>query len=327
MKWSRREFIKGSALGVASLPTWNLDTLMKGYRDKMSQVALVKIKERKQGVNEVLSLFDFSSMKGKRVVVKPNFNTADPTPGSTHNDTLRQLLLAIHDSGAIDIAVGDRSGPTPTTEVFEEKNILNMAEELDFKPINFEDLEDEDWVKFNPEGNHWKDGFSIARPVVESEYTVSTCCVKTHQYGGVFTLSLKNSVGVAPRNLMRELHNSSDMRKMIAEINLAYEPDLIVMDGIDCFVDGGPMTGTKKSANVMIAGKDRVAIDAVGIAVLKELGAKKEIMERKIFEQEQIQRAVELGLGIPEADRIEFITPDQASREYAKKLQSILTEG
>jgi uncharacterized protein (DUF362 family) len=202
-----------------------------------------------------------------------------------------------------------------------------MAKELDFKPINFEELEDQDWIKFNPEGNHWKDGFFIARPVVEAEYTVSTCCVKTHQYGGVFTLSLKNSVGIAPRNLMRELHSSPDMRKMIAEINLGYEPDLILMDGIECFVDGGPMTGTKKSANIMIAGKDRVAMDAVGIAVLKELGAKKEIMERKIFEQEQIQRAVELGLGIPGADQIEFIAPDRASREYAKKLRSILAQG
>ncbi len=293
----------------------------------MSKVAVLKIKDRKQGVREVLSLLDYPSMKEKRVLVKPNFNTADPTPGSTHNDTLGQLLQEIHASGAMDVTVGDRSGPTPTKKVLEEKGILNMAKELDFTPLNFEDLEAKDWIKFDPEGNHWNDGFSIARPVVEAEYTVSTCCIKTHQYGGVFTLSLKNSVGVTPRNLMRELHGSSDMRKMIAEINLGYKPDLILLDGIECFVDGGPMTGTKKTANVFVAGNDRVAVDAVGIAVLKELGAKKEIMERKIFEQEQIQRASELGLGIGEPDQIEFVTPDRTSGEYAKKLQSILAQG
>lgn len=327
MRWSRREFIKGSVLSVASWPTWNLGHWMKRNEDKMSKVAVLKIKDRRQGVSEVLSLLDYPSMKGKRVLLKPNFNTADPTPGSTHNDTLRQLLQEIHDGGAIDITVGDRSGPTPTKEVLEEKGILNMAKELDFTPINFEDLEDKDWVKFDPDDNHWNDGFFIARPVVEAEYTVSTCCIKTHQYGGVFTLSLKNSVGVTPRHLMRELHGSSDMRKMIAEINLGYEPDLIVIDGIECFVDGGPMTGTKKTANVFIAGNDRVAVDAVGIAVLKELGAKKEIMERKIFEQEQIQRAAELGLGIGKPDQIELITPDRTSGEYAKKLESILAQG
>ncbi len=327
MRWSRREFIKGSVLGVASWPGWNLGHWMKRNEDKMSKVAVLKIKDRKQGVSEVLSLLDYPSMKGKRVLLKPNFNTADPTPGSTHNDTLWQLLQEIHDGGAIDITVGDRSGPTPTKEVFEEKGILNMAKELDFTPINFEDLEDKDWVKFDPDGNHWNDGFFVARPVVEAEYTISTCCIKTHQYGGVFTLSLKNSVGVTPRHLMRELHGSSDMRKMIAEINLGYEPELIVIDGIECFVDGGPMTGTKKTANVFIAGSDRVAVDAVGIAVLKELGAKKEIMERKIFEQEQIQRAAELGLGIDGPEQIELITPDRTSGEYAKKLESILAQG
>jgi uncharacterized protein (DUF362 family) len=327
MKWSRREFIKGSVYGVASLPAWNLGALKKGKGDQVSKVALVKIKERKQGVKEVLSLLDYPPMKGKRVLIKPNFNTADPTPGSTHNDTLRQLLQEIQNSGAGEVTVGDRSGPTPTNEVFEEKGIMNMAEELGFKPMNFEELEDKDWIRFNPQGNHWQEGFLIARPVVEAEYTVSTCCVKTHQYGGVFTLSLKNSVGVAPRKLMRELHGSPDMRKMIAEINLGYEPDLIVMDGIECFVDGGPMTGTKKTANVFIAGSDRVAMDAVGIAVLKELGTKAEIMERKIFAQEQIQRAVELGLGIAGPDKIEFVTPDRESRDYAQELQSILAQG
>ncbi len=327
MKWSRRGFIKGSVFSVACASTWNLGHWVKKYEGKMSKVAVLKIKDRKQGVRDVLSLLDYPSMKGKRVLVKPNFNTADPTPGSTHNDTLRQLLKEIHANEAIDVTVGDRSGPTPTQEVFEDKKILDMAKELDFTPLNFEDLADEDWIKFDPEGNHWNDGFFIARPVVEAEYIVSTCCIKTHQYGGVFTLSLKNSVGVTPRHLMRELHGSSDMRKMIAEINLGYKPDLILMDGIECFVDGGPMTGTKKTANVFVAGTDRVAVDAVGIAVLKELGAKKEIMDRKIFEQEQIQRAAELGLGIRGPDQIELITPDRTSGEYAKKLQSILAQG
>jgi len=50
-------------------------------------------------------------------------------------------------------------------------------------------------------------------------------------------------------------------------------------------------------------------------------------MERKIFDQEQIKRAVELGLGISRPDQIEFITPDKASREYAERISSILIQG
>jgi len=127
---------------------------------------------------------------------------------------------------------------------------------------------------------------------------------------------------------MRELHgNREHMRRMIAEINLGYKPQFIVLDGVEAFVDGGPSEGKRVSANVFLGGADRVAVDAVGVAVLKELGSNAAIMNKKIFEQEQIQRAVELGLGVGEADRIELVTADEASRAYAEKIKARLREG
>jgi uncharacterized protein (DUF362 family) len=117
------------------------------------------------------------------------------------------------------------------------------------------------------------------------------------------------------------------MRKMIAEVNQVYTPSLILLDGLEAFVDGGPMKGTKKKAGVILAGTDRIAIDAVGLAILKELGSNKDIMERKIFEQEQIARAVELGLGITSPDEIEIITDDTESKKYAKRVNEILLKG
>ncbi len=114
------------------------------------------------------------------------------------------------------------------------------------------------------------------------------------------------------------------MRKMIAELNQAYTPSLILMDGIEAFVDGGPMSGTKKRGDVIVAGTDRIAIDAVGLAILKDLGSNKSIMEKKIFEQEQIGRAVELGLGVSKPEDIEILTDDDESKKYAERLMKIL---
>ncbi len=324
---NRREFIKGSMLGLASLPAFGYTPLLA--KKKKTEVALFKTQNREEGVREVLKLVDFPPVKGKKIMVKPNFNSADPTPGSTHNDTLAALIKELRKRGAAQFTVGERSGPPPTKKVMEEKGIFQMAEELNFEIINFEELEEKDWVHFNPSGNHWKEGFYIPRPVVEAEYIVSTCCLKTHAYGGDFTMSLKLSVGMTPKRLMRELHSErrGSMRKMIAEINLGYKPQLIVLDGIEAFVDGGPSTGTRKDANVFLAGTDRVAIDTVGIAVLKELGSNETIMGRKIFEHDQIQRAAELGVGVSSADQIKIVTPDKASQEYAKKLVSILDQG
>jgi uncharacterized protein (DUF362 family) len=92
------------------------------------------------------------------------------------------------------------------------------------------------------------------------------------------------------------------------------------MDGIEAFVDGGPMKGTKKRANVILAGTDRIAIDTLGLSILRELGSNRDIMGRKVFEQEQISRAVELGLGITSPEEIEIITDDADSKQYAERL-------
>lgn len=325
--FNRRDFIRTSALGMAGLSTFGLETLTGREKVENVKVALVKTKDRKEGVHQVLKILDFPSVAEKKVLIKPNFNTADPTPGSTHNDTLTQLIEELRERGTAQISVGERSGPPPTAQVLKDKGIPDLSTELKFKVINFEELSEKDWIHFNPKGNHWQNGFYLARPVVESEYTVSTYCLKTHQYGGVFTLSLKLAVGLTPKKLMRELHRSPDMRKMIAELNVGYKPKLLVLDGIEAFVDGGPSEGTRKNADVFIAGTDRVAMDAVGIAVLKELGSNEAIMGRNIFEQEQIKRAVELKLGVSRPDLIEFITPDEPSREYAEKIRSILLKG
>ena len=292
-----------------------------------TRVVLVKTESRAEGVKKCLDLLNIDPFRGKRVLVKPNFNTSDPTPGSTHNDTLSALLGRIRDMGAKSLAIGDRSGPEPTEEVFDKKGIRALAGSFDAALLNFDELGETGYAKITPPGSHWKDGFLVAKPVVEAECVVSTCCLKTHQYGGVFTMSLKNSVGVVPRKghaYMRELHSSPDQRRMIAEINAAYRPALVVLDGLEAFVDQGPMSGPRKDAGVFLAGTDRVAVDAVGVAILKELGSNDAVMKPAVFAQEQIARAVELGLGVSSAADIVIETPDAASEAYAEKIRKIL---
>lgn len=293
-----------------------------------TKISLVKTSDRHTGIKKAVELLGLNPVKDKDVLLKPNFNTADPYPGSTHNDTLTNLLLHLKHMGAKSITIGERSGPPDTADVLKQKGILDICRKMDVRLINFEELPEDAWVKIKPQKSHWRDGFYIAKPVLDSGCIVSTCCLKTHGFGGVFTMSLKLSVGLTHKRNMTELHSSFlSMRKMIAELNQAYKPSLILLDGIEAFVDGGPMQGTKKQTDVLIAGTDRIAIDAVGLAVLKDIGSNKAIMGRKIFGQEQIARAVELGLGITGPGDIEIITADETSRAYADSLKSILLKG
>ena len=296
-----------------------------------SRVALVKTDNRKNGVRTSLKVLNINPVKGKSVLIKANFNTADIPPGSTHNDTLVALVEEIWAMGAKSIRLGERSYP-PTREVMEKKDILPILDKLNVKVIDFDDLDDKDWVLFKPKKSHWPNGFRIARPVVDTECLISTGCLKTHQYGGIFTLSLKLHVGVVPTSrhgydYMKELHGSPHQRKMIAEINEPFKPALVILDGIDAFVDGGPMTGRRARGEVFLASTDRVAIDAVGVAILKFLGSNESIMKPKIFDQEQIARAVELGLGASSHSGIEVFPADKNSQGYKEDIEEILKRG
>ena len=293
----------------------------------MTKIAIISTKDRIYGVNKSFELLGINPVKDKDVIFKPNFNTADAPPASSSMETIKQMIIKIKEMGAKSITLAERSGPAVTEEVFQKKGVYELAKELDFKVVDLSVAPKEDYVQVNVEGSHWKDGFLFSKLYHEAECVVETCCLKTHNYGGHFTLSLKNTTGLVPRreelgNHMKVLHGSEHQRKMIADMNAVYHWDLIIMDGILTFVDGGPSRGTLKEANVFVAGTDKIAVDAVGVALLRMLGTTDEVSNDSIFKQEQIARAVELKLGISSPEEIEFIT--DGSEESAKLVKKII---
>jgi len=87
------------------------------------------------------------------------------------------------------------------------------------------------------------------------------------------------------------------------------------------------MTGKRARADVFLASTDRVAIDATGVAILKLLGSNEKIMKTNIFEQEQIARAVELGLGASSSSEVKLIPADEKSQDYRDRVAEILKKG
>jgi uncharacterized protein (DUF362 family) len=293
--------------------------------DGLAKVALVRTRDRQDGVRRAISLLGENSLSGKQVFLKPNLNSADAAPASTHPDTLRALVESLQEMGARGITVADRSGMGDTRRVMGRLGVFDLGLELGFDTLVFDELRDpDDWVLVSNPGDHWGNGFPVPRQLLEAEAIVQTCCLKPHRFGGHFTMSLKNTVGMVGKfkgssgyNYMTELHNSPFQRLMIAEVNRIYQPALVLLDGVEAFIDQGPDLGTRVWGDVILAGTDRVAIDAVGLALLRLLGYRGVAAKGSIFGQEQIARAVELGLGIDGPEKISFITDDQASGDYA----------
>lgn len=331
----RRRFVAGlAALGGAALVGRRAaaeQTKEAGGRPARSRVALVHGTDRAQGVRDALALLELPSWKGQRLFVKPNFNSADPFPGSTHPQTLRALLQALAAGGAAGLAVGDRSGMGDTRAVMEKKGIPALARELHAELVVFDELPAAGWVRQSVAGMHWSRGFALAKPALEADAIVQTCNLKTHRFGGHFTLSLKNSIGLVARRIpgddhdyMRELHQSEHQRRMIAEVNAAYRPLAVVMDALEAFVDGGPDVGRKVAPGLVLASQDRVALDAVGVAILRRHGTTPEVSRGPIFGLEQIARAAELGVGARSADEIELVTRGAPAQDEARRLAEAL---
>lgn len=325
---NRRQFISltgNTLLGLTllSFADWN----NKAFAASISQVGLIKTSNRSDGVKRSLNLIPLPDVNGDSVLIKPNFNTADPAPGSTDNETLITIIEELQNAGAERIIIGERSGPPDTEEVMEEKGIFEIAEEYNIEIINFDQLTDDELTLFNKDGLHWPDGFQIPKILNEVDHIIATGCLKTHQFGGQFTMALKLAVGIIPRertDYMSQLHNSDDMRRMIAEISLAYSPDLFIIDGVEAFTAGGPSTGNRVDSNIFLVSKDPVAVDATGVAMLKNLGSTDVIMNTPVFELEQIARAAEIELGVSGPEEIEIISDSEEGKNLADELKGFL---
>jgi uncharacterized protein (DUF362 family) len=330
---NRRDFIR-SATGVSGAimtPAFAASLDLPGAAAPTARVAFVKTMDRAAGVARAIDLLAMPGFGGKDLLVKPNFNSADKPPGSTHEDTLSALLSKLRGMGAGPLTVGDRSGMGNTREVMERKRVFQIAKQFGATVVVFDELGAGDWELIELPDSHWQQGFALPRMARQAGGVVQTCCLKTHRYGGHFTLSLKNSVGLAAKRVpgnahdfMRELHSSPHQRLMIAEINAGYRTDLIVLDGVEAFVTGGPDQGKLVEAGVVLAATDRIAVDAVGVALLRHFGTTPEVSRGAIFEQEQLARAVQLRLGVGGPRQIELVTGDAASADYAQKIRAIL---
>jgi len=147
--------------------------------EKMSTtVSLVRTQNRLEGVPKAIALLKSNPVRGKAVVLKPNFNTADPAPGSTHKDTLHALVLALKQMGATRITLAERCGPyAPTHKVMKDVGVFELAKELSFDIVNLEELGTDGWVHLHPKDSHWKDGFLFPRIYLEAESIVQACCL------------------------------------------------------------------------------------------------------------------------------------------------------
>ncbi len=329
MRITRREFNRLSAMAGATC----LGRLQGATDAVGSPVSIVKTADRSAGIRKALELLGEIRFEGKEVYLKCNYNSPDPFPASTHPEALTTTVGYLKAKGSHRIILAERSGMGSSRDIMNKLGTLELIRQLEIEVMPLEELSAENWRNVDIPGSHWSSGVEVPG-FLQQACVVQVCNLKTHRFGGQFSASLKNSIGLIAkysskdpqRNYMRELHASPYQCQMIAEVNQIYSPIIAIMDAVQAFIKGGPETGELADSRVIAASTDRVALDAVGLALLRQLGAGFPLNQGSIFNQEQIKRATELGLGARSGKDIRLLTDDNESRMLALKLETLLNE-
>jgi uncharacterized protein (DUF362 family) len=229
---------------------------------------------------------------GDRVMVKPNFNCSYAFPLSTDRAFLAAAIEILQDAGA-HVTVGEMCGRAdwPTEKVIRNLKIMPVLERYGVPFVNFEH---DEWLPMEINSRYWQT-IHVPRSIYEAEKRVYLANMRCHS-SARYTAALKLCVGFTSPEDRDYLHCDRPLTELKApEINLAWQPDLVLLDGRRSTVnwDG---RGEYVFPNVIMASGDMVALDVEAVKILQGYPGKNKI-GGPAEELGQIKVAAALGLG------------------------------
>lgn len=202
-----------------------------------------------------------------RVLVKPNLLSAkEPEFGiTTHPEVVRATVKILKGINC-KVFLGD--GPSVWGR--EAENVDRVYEKTGMKKICGE--EKIELVKFDRK--RWRKEFPLTTWLDECDYLVNIPKFKTHNLM-LMTAGIKNLFGLVWGTHKTELHKKYfdplQFSRILVDIYEEAKPALTIVDGVTAMEGDGPgSSGKLREMNLLIAGKDCVAIDSV-LAVIMGL--------------------------------------------------------
>jgi len=257
----------------------------------VSKVAIVRGTDPHDMVIRALRMVDANEAvpTEKPVLIKPNYiNASHPSTGITTDSRVVEGIVAfLRQHDANEIIIGEGTGFGETFDAFKVAGVDLVAERWNLKMV---DLNKDEFVEINPPNAVALKKVKVAKTALDSTI-ISVPKLKPHRMAGV-TLSLKNMMGaMTPKASMH-----SRLSQRIVDLASVIRPSVALIDGIIAG-EGHEMSGQPVEMNLVIAGTDPVAVDAVGAAVMG-------IPPEKV---KHLRLAEETGLGTCRLERIEIL--------------------
>ncbi|MCP4675990.1 MAG: DUF362 domain-containing protein [Deltaproteobacteria bacterium] len=274
---------------------------------------------------------------GQKVMLKPNMTGPLLPPDTTSPAVLVEMIEQCQAAGAGEVIVAERTWGSMSTDFSFGLKIYkggtkSMRMYVEEAGATYRPLDDEQWNEVSPEGaSDFYEPMLIPEIINEVDHMINVPALKTHALS-VFTMTMKNLFGlINPITRDGQVHgaieNETDpdrQSRMFAQINLPFHPVLNVMDGIVARTTGGPTPpGNKANTNMILLGKDRVAMDATGLAVLRVYGSEEWIEDNPVWAHAQLKEAMRIGIGIQKPEDVILVSEgiDEISEIEAKLIE------
>ena len=239
--------------------------------------------------------------KGDIILLKPNYNTADPFPGSSDPEFIKAVIDMLYESGAGKVILGERTAFLHSRKVLEQAGIVKVAEKAGAEVRVFGKdgwramFDRKGWRRVKiPEGQYLRK-VSLAKEALEMEKIVYAPLIKTH-HAAEFTGAIKLSMGFVKPFFDQITFHAWHLQEKLAELSLVVKPDLIIMDARKVFITGGPAKGELREPNLILASGNQVAIDVEGVKILQSYPGNG-LEGKNVWDLVQIKHAVKLGIG------------------------------
>ncbi len=253
---------------------------------------------------------DFKRLvEGKKVLIKPNlvrFNQSRPFTITDPRVIYATASLAC-EAGAARVTVGDKPGwKLNARSVFETAGIDRLLKRLDVRICCFDE---DEHVEIDVPNARVFGRMIVPKTVLESDVMIDVPKMKTHMHT-VVSLGIKNLYGMI-MDKQRLLYHRNDLNYKLVDILRMKTPALTVIDGIWPMEGQAPLFGEAvKNFNVIVAGTDVVAVDAVACF----------IMDIDPFEVDALRIAHAEGLGCGDLSKIKIVgaKPGKIRRRFKR---------
>ena len=203
-------------------------------------------------------------LRGAKIaVLKPNFvaGRSAATGSTTSFALLKAVAEEVRGCGAEPVLC-----EIPGTEFDREATytilgVEQFCEKNGIRILRIDPEGDEqNWMPVQAVGAKKLRHFHIPRILSEARL-INLPVLKTHVVS-TMTLSMKNCMGILPRPDRRTMHTFG-IDQSIVDMNLGLKPDLNIIDGSVGQDGDGPLYGDKADLQVLIAGRDSLAVDLV----------------------------------------------------------------